>query len=290
MRTPSLWSSCFAALLVWTLACTKASFAPTAGGAAGVQGTGGTTDIGDSGQGEPCPPPVIACFSNTVPTVGCDPVCQTGDCGDWCGKKCTWVAAGINRQAACATLPAGQQTHAFDPCTQNDPGGANQTDACVPGYMCLPPSTGDLNTYCFQLCASSADCIGGTFCGQRPISKSGSVNVNVCDPPVRSCPNCCNPLDPSGCPLTSAGDPAGAQYCYMVSPDLAQPTPPPASQTVCEFSTGGGDKPTCDTARDCLPRFTCVQGACKQVCSPISGCASGAKCMMWGPQYGYCPS
>ena len=109
MRTPLLWSSCFAALLAWTVACTKANFAPIAGGAGGTGGTGGTTDTGDSGlvpdASAPCTPPVIACSSNTVPTTGCDPVCQTGDCGDWCGKKCTWVAAGMSPAAACVALP-----------------------------------------------------------------------------------------------------------------------------------------------------------------------------------------
>ena len=188
MRYPLLWSSCLAALLVWTAACTKAKFEPTAGGAGGAGATGGTTDTGDSGTmldaSEPCPPPVISCSSNTVPTTGCDPVCQSGDC-DWCGKKCTWVAAGINPAAACVAMPSATQTNPLERCTTYSPGNPDQTDDCVPGYICLPPGLGAPSHFCFQLCASSADCDGGTPCGLRPLFSGGSLSVSVCDPRCR---------------------------------------------------------------------------------------------------------
>jgi hypothetical protein len=291
MRTPPLWSSCFAALLAWAVACTKANFAPLAGGAGGdgaVEETGGTTDIGDSGSAPeasaPCLPPVTQCSSNTPPATGCDPVCQAGDCGDWCGKKCTWVSDGLNLQAACVTASGPPQTKALEQCTTYSSGNLDQTDSCAPGYICLPPSLGALVPYCFQLCASYADCNGGTFCGQRPLFPSGGVSVSVCDPLGQSCATtCCDPLDSSGggCPM--AGDPPGAQYCYMVSPDLTQPE----SKTVCEFSSGGSQT-TCTTARDCLAKTTCVAGLCRQVCSDTTLCASGAACTRGDKKYGYC--
>ena len=249
-------------------------------------------DTGDSGSAPeasaPCLPPVIQCSKNTVPTTGCDPVCQAGDCGDWCSKKCTWVAAGINPRATCASIPSATQTTPFEQCTTYFPGSPDQTDDCVPGYICLPPSPGALSTYCFQLCVSSADCISGTSCGLRPLFSGGGVSVSVCDPRGRSCATtCCNPLDSSGggCPL--AGDLPGAQYCYMVSPDLTQPAPA-ESQTVCEFSSGGSQT-TCTTARDCMVKTTCVAGTCRQVCNATTLCTNGT-CTMWGKEYGYCPN
>ena len=291
MKNHLLWSSCLAALLVWTVACTKANFEPIVGDAAGAGGTGGTTDTGGSGPpdaSEPCSPPVTACSSTTVPTIGCDPVCQSGDC-DWCGKKCTWVAAGISPAAACVPMPSVTQASPFEQCTTYSAGTPDQTDNCIPGNICLPPNSGAASHFCFQLCASSDDCLGGTPCGQRPLYSGGSLSVSVCDPRGQSCATtCCNPVDSSGvgCPL--AGDHPGAQYCYLVSPDLTQPAPA-ESQTVCEFSSGGSQT-SCTTARDCLPKHTCVAGVCKQVCSLTTGCASGVACTMRGKEYGYCSS
>lgn len=286
MRNHLLWSSCLAALLVWALACTKANFAPTADGAGGVEGTGGTTDTGGSGPppdaGEPCPPPSGVHCSGPSTTGVCDPVCQTGDGCDWCSRKCSYAADGVGAPPQPTCADSAKLIEPFGSCIVAFAGTSQQTDDCLPGYICLPPSSGATDAYCFQLCSVSADCAGGMPCGQRKLF-SGGANVRVCDPIFRSCAGtCCDPTNGSGCPGP------GALFCYLVSPDLTQPAPA-ESQTVCEFSSGGSQT-SCTTARDCLPKKTCVAGTCRQVCSPTTACASGVACTKWGKEYGYCPS
>jgi hypothetical protein len=274
---PDLSSS--AVLLVLTVACSNARFEPITDGTAG---TGGAVDAGSAPEASvPCPPPTdVKCFGPSTTGV-CDPVCQTGDTCNWCSQKCTY-AADVNHpepQPTCSD--SAKLLTPLAQCTIAHSATVEQSDDCMPGYICLQPTPGSDPPYCFQLCAVPQDCVGMVACGQRALF-SGGGDVSVCDPPYHSCAGtCCDPLNPSdgiGCPL--------GQVCFLVSPDQA--AQPPESQTVCEFSSGSGKTP-CTAARDCLAKTTCVEGACRQVCSATTLCASGATCTWWGKEYGYCP-
>jgi hypothetical protein len=274
-------SVCSLAVL-WVLAgaCAKASFAPTADGAGGAGGTGGTDGpaaIGDSGVEpdviESCPEPNLPCSGAPAPGI-CDPVCQLGAC-NWCTEKCTYISDGTNKQPAC--VPKTGKGVFPDSCDNSKP-----FDDCAPGSICLPPAVGDTTAYCFELCARTADCLGGPACGQRALSPAGG-SVGVCDPPYDLCGidgTCCDPL---GSPPGLTPCPAN-RVCLLVSPDLSSRH----SQTMCDFGYGGQRvSQSCASSRDCLPKMTCVRNACQQVCSTAYPCASGT-CTWWGDEYGYC--
>jgi hypothetical protein len=269
--------------LVLTVACIKAKFEPITGGEGGTGGTteAGTTGNDDSGLasdvGGSCPEPNLPCSGS--PSTGiCDPVCQTGDC-DWCSQKCTYVFDGTSAQPTCASSTG----HGAFPnsCTRYSAATSKQSDDCAPGSICLRPTVGDSVSYCFQLCAAAADCLGGLECGQRQLSSLGG-SVGVCDPPYSPCGTdgtCCDPLALTGCPDN--------RVCLLVSPDPG--AQPQHSRTVCEFGNGGQvDSQPCSASRDCMEKYTCVNNMCRRVCNTASPCPPGATCKPWGVEYGYC--
>jgi hypothetical protein len=267
-------------------ACAKASFAPTTEGGVETGGAGGTdgpATIGDSDVGpdvepdvrESCPEPNQPCFGSPATGI-CDPVCQHRGC-NWCKEKCSYVFDGTSAQPACVSS-TGQGVFPVS-CKY-----AKQSDDCAPGSICLPPALGDTTPYCFQLCTLAADCLGEVSCGQRSLSSLG-VSIGVCDPPYASCGGtCCDPLGGIGCSAPRA-------VCLLVSPDQRSQH----SRTVCEFDRGG-QKPgqSCSASRDCLPKTTCVNNFCRQVCNyanPTLGlCPDGTTCTWWGDEWGYCPN
>ena len=304
----------FTALLVLTVACTKASFARIAdgeavggsSGGAGITGGGGDTAGGTGGGGTAgsgggaggagggggagagpeagvtCPAtPAQSC--TPVPTSPCDPVCQTGDC-DWCTKKCTYALSGGVVQPTCAAK--GKQG-VFQACAVLSTGAAGQNDNCVPGSICLQPlSGGPVNSgFCFGLCRSGLDCLG-VACSERSLSAAGG-SVSVCDPPYDQCgpdATCCDPLAAS---VSSSCGPN--RVCLLVSPD----TDTGHSRTVCEFSSGGGrNGDACDSAHGCMWANTCVSNSCRRVCSLTNPnpCPNGGACTPWGVEYGFCPN
>jgi hypothetical protein len=270
------------AILGLTVACTRASFSLVEDGSSRDL----PADPASSGGNEPveartCPaPPVPGCTSQNANGAPCDPVCQTGNC-DWCGEKCTVDGNGA---PVCASVGV---KAARSSCTIELGGNVSQHDNCTPGNICLSPDTGSGYAYCFPLCRSNLDCLGGVACGRRPISPIASatpVLVSVCDPEYLSCnPSsaapCCNPLKLTGCPL--------GQYCYLVSPD-----PQGDSRTVCEYTTGLGTRTPCNSSRDCYPGYGCASsGNCQKVCDPnaTTNTCDGRPCTASGNQFGYCP-
>jgi len=234
------------------------------------------SDVGESDVGGSCSEPNLPCAG--VPTTGiCDPVCQLRGC-DWCTEKCSYVFDGTNTRPACVSHKG--QAAFPDSCVLSSSDLSQQSDDCAPGNICLPPTVGDSIQYCFQLCSIDADCLGGVACGQRKLSSLGDL-IGVCDPPYDPCGidgTCCDPLGLSGCSA-----PRGV--CLLVSPDQGGSQ---HSRTVCEFDHGG-QKPTetCSSSRDCLPKTTCVNNICRQVCNTANPCPSG-DCTQWGTEYGYC--
>jgi hypothetical protein len=224
---------------------------------------------------ESCPEPNLPCSGASAPGV-CDPVCQRRGC-NWCTEKCTYVFDGTNKQPAC--VPKTGKGVFPDSCDNSKP-----FDDCAPGSICLPPAVGDTTAYCFQLCARTADCLGGPACGQRALSPAGG-SVGVCDPPYDLCGidgTCCDPLG-----LTPGLTPCPAnRVCLLVSPDLSSLN----SQTVCDFGYGSTRvSQSCVSSRDCLEGLSCVNGLCQQVCNLANpDCPNGGTCTWWGNQYGYC--
>jgi hypothetical protein len=275
-------SLCSIALLVGAGACAKASFAPAtiADGGGGTDGpaaaadSGVEPDVGEFEVGESCSEPNLPC--SDAPATGiCHPICQRGGC-NWCNEKCSYVFDGTVAQPTCVSN-TGQGVFPAS-CKYS-----KQSDNCAQGSICLPPALGDITPYCFQLCILAADCLGEVACGQRDFSSLG-VSIGVCDPPYDSCGGtCCDPLDPLG----GIGCSAPRGVCLLVSPDQRSQH----SRTVCEFDQGG-QKPgqSCSASRDCLPKTTCVNNICRQVCNTANLCASGATCTWWGAEWGYCPN
>jgi hypothetical protein len=270
-------------------ACTRANFVPVGDGAADADMTDGGTDIEvtsratevndtevpDAGvDTRACPAPSVpSCVPST--TGICDPVCQTGAC-DWCAQKCSYVVGSAGGVPACAGTGAGL---VFQPCAVRSSGTPQQSDDCAPGGICLAPVIGDSPAYCFSLCRTSADCLGGVACGQRRLSAASGL-VAVCDPAYDQCGpdgTCCDPVANLGCPAN--------RVCLLVTPDLGSGH----SRTVCEFAYGDGrDGSPCSSARDCQIRNTCVDGSCRVLCSATTTCPAGGACTPQGSEYGYC--
>jgi hypothetical protein len=218
----------------------------------------------------------------------CDPVCQTGSC-DWCAQKCGQTGDGTAACTKAGALPTGSL------CTISLDGTPDRYDNCAAGNICLTPDPGSGLSYCFALCRSTADCLYGVACSNRPLSASGGSAgmAKVCDPPYRSCvpgalQPCCDPLGAtSGCDF--------GQFCYLVSPDASHD-----NRTVCDYTTGsGGRSSQCSSSRECMLGWTCfgantgVAGICRKVCDPKAAnpCGVGqGQCGDYGNQYGVCPA
>jgi hypothetical protein len=288
----NLLASYLAALLI--MACAKAHFVhETDGGAAGgadggggpVGGSsGGAGDNGGGGSagaagatgGALCQLTRQTCSGERT-TDPCDPVCQSGACP--CDEKCTF--AGTSPHVVCAAKGPNQE---FESCTATYYGQDKQFDNCAAGNICLGASYGDDPNTCFKLCYDKSDCYSGTDCGKRQLASLDGF-VFVCDPLYTPCgpdTNCCNPLAD-----TSNGCAAPTPVCFLVSPD-----PTGHSRTVCEYSPGSGQDPSapCDSSHDCMPKFTCAEHFCHQVCNPAESgqCPVGTICKLWGIEYGYC--
>lgn len=264
-------------LVVVPVACTRASFSPA-------------DQAPDAGLGETSmcqAPSVPACVPQAPVGSVCDPVCQTGTC-DWCSQKCSLTDDGTMACSAMGALATGSA------CTIFLDGTPQRYDLCASGALCLTPDLGSGLSYCFALCRSSLDCLGGVACAARVLSASAGsqVLVSVCDPPYRSCNSaapqpCCNPLENTGCDV--------GQFCYLVAPDPVSRD----NRTACDYSTGAGGRTSpCNSSRDCMPGWTCfgasvgVTGVCRRVCDPKAAnpCGvGGGACGDYGNQYGVCP-
>jgi hypothetical protein len=275
-----------AGLVCLTSACVRASFSTAEGQDASA--IPDTADLGSGAADESVEaricsaPTALSCSSQIASGTTCDPVCQTGSC-DWCNEKCTAIAG--DGKAACGGIGV---KLARSSCTIQLGGTPSQHDDCAPGNICLSPDTGSGYSYCFPLCRTGVDCLGGVACEPRqvsPLAIANPVFVSVCDPEYKSC----NPLSASPCcnPILLTGCPSG-QYCYLTSPDPSQD-----SRTVCEYTTGiGGRGATCASSRECAQGWGCSSsGFCQKVCDPTvpGSCPAGGTCAPSGKQFGYCP-
>jgi hypothetical protein len=254
------------ALLALAGACTNAKFALVGGSQ-----TGTTTSTG-TGTQSTCYAPIDNCDSKNSGNDPCDPVCQTGSRCDWCDKKCTYDAKGT---VICAGF---KDKEILDPCTPE----ADGSDDCVPGSICLNPISGGTNSFCFQLCRSSADCDRGPDCGERELAHNGA-KVRVCDPPYAQAGgrDSCDPVENRGC--------ASNRTCFLVSPERQADGTTGHSRTVCEFSyTDARDGKECNSARDCMYGYTCVDDFCRLVSDQATGCPVGTTYNDHGSEYGYC--
>jgi hypothetical protein len=279
----ALWLSGVAALLVLPTSCLHAGFEAAidaAGDAQDPAALGDTRGAAEAGPGAEasmaCPAPNLACSGGST-TGACDPVCQTGRC-DWCTQKCTYAFDGVTTQSICASKAQKVFPQA---CQVTSSGSLQQSDDCATGSICLAPTIGDNFTYCFSLCRGKADCLYGVECGPRRLSPAGGL-VGVCDPPYDQCGaggKCCDPVAGTGC--------APNRVCLLVSPDLGSGH----SRTVCDFTYGDGrNSAPCSLSRDCLLKNTCINNACRQICSSTNLCPNGGICTLWGSEYGYCPN
>jgi hypothetical protein len=258
----------FIALSAALAGCTRATFSP----------------IGDAGQGGPevgtadagsCQHYDAACAAATKLLGMCDPVCQTGPC-KWCqGEKCS--IAGDNSTTICTQ--GGPRT-LMQSCQVFNANSNNRSDTCGPGYICL--GNGGGVEQCFSLCGSSADCTENVACTPRPVAPPSVSQAYVCDPPYDSCDSlCCNPISNTGC--------LPEQTCYLVT-NLPSVPNSHTNRTVCEYVSGSTPPGSpCDNSRDCYPTNVCsFDGKCHPVCNATNTCVSGAQCLAYGDQYGYC--
>jgi hypothetical protein len=273
LAAPLLISLVGMASLLAGASCTKAQFetidaAPTPPADAAT--------IRDAQSQEPIvcsATPVQGCVSKWLP---CDPVCQDKTCPDWCTQKCSFAYGPDNKpKIACVANQHGKRA-LFETCSVEHSGTDQQTDDCAVGGICLPVFKGG-DTLCFKLCHDSTECIAGE-CAPRALSSVGGT-VTVCDPQYAQCGEatkpCCDPLKNTGCGTN--------QYCFLVSAD-----PSTHSRTLCDYSYGDGrDNDPCSSSRDCQQLYTCVEGACKQVCTDSASCSSKT-CVARGGEYGYC--
>jgi hypothetical protein len=238
-------------------------------------------DAGDGGGADACvPSQAIADCMSQVGLV-CDPVCQSGCCGD---QKCTTLndrSALDSLSGKLGCVPAGTTKQLLDPCLPSNAGTPNRYDDCLPGLICID---GDQKALCFKLCRTSDDCASlGTACKARriDIALTSTATATVCELPNANC----NPTD-----STSRPCPAN-QTCYLVNSDATA-----GDTTVCEISAGGQTNGACTSNRNCLPGYTCpTQGSgaavCRLVCSHAPGatpCPGGTTCQPFGKEYSYC--
>ncbi len=266
--------------------CVNGSAGGHGGGAAGAggkggSGTGGHATGGAGGQGGQgavggaggvaCWAPVASCTSNYVDGGACDPVCNVG-CPA-CTQKCSVNMAGA---MTCNPNPQGVPTVGpLQSCLVNQPTGdmATQTDNCMPGHVCIGPTT--CGTLCYQFCRTDADC-SSKNCG-----RSIGNGLKVCD----VAPSACDPLDTNAvCNPVS-----NSTRCYVSGT---------TEKTLCDCGNAvqGRAKDPCTTSRDCYPGLVCYNPTgiisdtlCRRLCrlptdagapDAVSTCQGGAaNCM-----------
>jgi len=251
----------------------RASFADLQGNDSGLSDRPG--DVGNAPADARICSEQMLCPSQPETGNVCNPVCQTGAC-DWCTQKCTVDGDG---KIGCASK--GVVASRAVGCTISNPGEPTQHDDCVPGTICLSPEQGSILSYCFPICSTNSDCVGGATCSPRlvsPVANGSTAMAAVCDPEPKSCnpdslPACCNPILNTGC--------ADGQFCYLVSPDVTD------SRTVCDYTAGFAV--SCASSHECALGYGCTSaGVCKKVCDLTHTCPSGA-CVFAGAQFGFCP-
>jgi len=255
----------------------------TDGGQAGVGGAGG----GGGGGGAAGRGGAGGCLwtprSNCERQDGglCDPFCQSG-CT--CREKCSVNTVG---ELTCNELASGLRRGLLENCDQTVAGSAMQSDACLPGLVCLAAGDDACGSgtvgRCYQFCRVEADCTNA------PCNKTIAGGRTVCDVPFVDC----NPVTPvSGCP--------GTQSCYL---STSHPT-----RTICDCPGGVRPGDICNRSRDCFAGSVCADPTntgdfrCRQVCllsemglrcpggvapdrcAPFSGNSS----TMTNPTYGFC--
>jgi len=176
----------------------------------------------------------------------CDPFCMTG-CGPC--EKCSVNTVGA---LTCNELAVGLRRGLLDNCDQSNTGMATQSDACLPGLVCLAAGDDACGSgpagRCYQFCRVEADCTNA------PCDKTITGGRTVCDVPFVDC----NPVTPvSGC--------TGTQSCYL---STSHPT-----RTICDCPGGVRPGDICNRSRDCFAGSVCADPTntgdfrCRQVCS-----------------------
>ena len=215
--------------------------------------TDGSFERTDSEVGDvPDVKPTI-CFDarpDCTPRPGlCDPFCRTG-CG--CTEKCSVNTVG---DLTCNEPRAtGYPRTLMQDCMEVlSPGTPQQTDNCLPGYVCIDEGC---FPRCFQFCQTNMDCanssctrdVGGVDSGQK-----------ACDVPFVDCVPLPGSLN-MGC-----GPATGTMACYLSSSD---PT-----HTICDCPFKDiGSNGACMRSRDCIRGLACVDKGdgstpqCLQVC------------------------
>jgi hypothetical protein len=253
----------------------------------GVVGTGGT---GGKDAG-----PCLDAIANCQPSDAgmCDPVCNTGCTAD-CHTKCSVNSAGT---LTCNVPTTTRVTTLLSACDQSS-FGANQTDDCQPGQVCIEENS--CGARCYQFCRGDSDCTNGASC-----SIAAGGGYKMCDVP----PVTCDPVN-GGTAKSSCGNTNSLIGCYLSSTSKA---------TLCDCQnnraagTGNGSPgDSCTHSRDCFAGLVCYDptghgtSQCWKVCrlpgadagsaqTGEVGCTVASNCSpillpngTTNPTYGFC--
>jgi hypothetical protein len=229
------------------------------------------------GSMEERPPICFDAMPACTPGSGmCDPFCQTG-CG--CEEKCSVNTAGA---LTCNPLVAGQRRYLGEPCSLTSRDTLDQTDACVPGLVCLEDAcgVGIGGGRCYQFCRTDNDCVNA------PCNRDVGGGYMVCDVPYDECVPLGTPNN-TGCMGLALG-------CWLSTSD------PRKTICDCQFPPGRGQDDLCTRSRECNPGLVCVERGglgfkqCTRVCrlavpSDCNGtCRTYMEAGISNSTYGFC--
>jgi hypothetical protein len=142
-------------------------------------------------------------------------------------------------------------------------------DDCEAGAVCLREQCGGVNR-CYRLCSDMGQC-DGLRCSVTVNTANPMVTFTACDVPRQDC----DPIAKTGCP--------NGLNCLLLN----------TGQTLCDCYTSGGmgvgEGAPCGQYSDCKVGLTCVNAACRPICTPSKPtCAAGMMCTPIGPKYGFC--